>query len=170
MKSFLPLFIFLAGIYLASCCNTKDKNSIPQVIGESYKDTAVKDVYDRSSLTNDSGFYPIYTLDIKNTGTEADTFLLSYERQRNNFIIPVQVQQYVLPGETKTFRTIGPVPDTGRYTSWDYYYCFMVMTPDSVSVHKLKPVIKIFYGRTDYDPEGCGEPAKTMYVNESDLK
>lgn len=169
MKYFSVLIILYAG-YFAGCCNTKERNSMPQVVGSSYRDTAIKDVYDRSSTSNDSGYYPIYYLDIKNTGTEADTFLLSYERERNNFIIPVQVQAYVQAGETKTFKTIGPVPDTGRYTSWDYYYCFMVLEPDSVSVHKLKPDIKIYYGKTDYDPEGCGEPARLMTIKESDLK
>jgi len=164
----LPLAL---AFMLVACCDPKPISSLPQVIDTTYSDTAIKDDMNQSNTSLDSGYYPIYSLDIKNVGTEADTFALWYTRNRNGFVIPVIVKQYVPVGETRTFRTEGPIPDHGvQYTADLVYYSFFVSTPDSVSVHMLKPDIKILYGATNEGTEGCNAEAKEMFVNYSDLK
>src|SRR3954468_12455499 len=88
---------------LSSCCDPKIKNSFPNVIDSSFTDTAIRDAIDVELPIDplDSGYYPVYKLDIKNTGSEADTFTLSYTRQRNGYSIPLTVSQFVQSGETK---------------------------------------------------------------------
>ena len=92
--------ITIGMLVLSACCIPKEKNSYPQVIATSYSDTAVKDAdqflgIDSTVDPLDSAFYPVYSLNIQNTGSEADTFYLSYSRIRNGLLEPLSVQQYV---------------------------------------------------------------------------
>jgi hypothetical protein len=155
---------------LTACCDPKPINSMPQVIDSSYSDTAIKDDMNQGDSRTDSGYYPIYSLDIKNVGAESDTFELRYTRSRGGIIIPLVVRQYVPAGETRTFRTEGPIPDHGvDYTADVVYYSFFVTTADSVSVHVLKPDIKVLYGSTIKDDESCGAEASELPVDYSKL-
>lgn len=164
----LPLAL---AFMLVACCDPKPISSLPQVIDTTYSDTAIKDDMNQSNSLQDSGYYPIYSLDIKNVGAESDTFELRYTRSRNGFIIPLVVRQYVPAGETRTFRTEGPIPDHGvEYYADVVYYSFFVSTPDSVSVHMLKPDIKILYGATYEGTEGCNSEGTEMFVSYNDLK
>jgi len=141
------------------------------VIGSSYSDTAIKDAgVPLNGGPADSIFYPIYSLDIKNTGTEADTFTISYDLKKtvNNF--PLTVKQFVLAGETKTFKTYGPVPKNSPDTSKYRFFTFFVSTADSIPVSVIRPAVSITYGSSEDGPESCGSPAKTLTVNIDSLK
>lgn len=164
MKVIVPIFF---AIIISSCCEPVARNSEPMVIDTTYRDTAIKDVADRSPLSKlDSGFYPIYSIDIKNTGTESDTFTLVYERVRRNYIQPLIVREFVPAGEVRTFRTIGPVPDHGLpYTSYDVYFSFFVSTPDSVEISLMKPTVYIVYGANNKGSEECSAPPKQKIVD-----
>ena len=173
-KLFL-LPISLASVLLASCCDPVQKNSSPMVIDTSYNDTAVKEAIEIPNIDSpydplDSGYYPVYYLDIKNTGTEADTFYLSYSRVRNGYIQPLKVQQYVQPGETKTFKTYGPSPSNSLDSVKVKYYAFFVKTLDSISLFTLQPQIKIHYGQTPNGAEDCGSAGKDIFVDPLKLK
>ena len=167
-SALLPLAL---AFMLVACCDPKPISSLPQVIDTTYSDTAIKDDMNQTNSSQDSGYYPIYSLDIKNVGTESDTFELRYTRSRNGFIIPVVVKQFVPAGETRTFRTEGPIPDHGVVNTADIaYYSFFVLTPDSVSVHLLKPEIRVLYGSTDEGTEGCNAEEKELLVDYNTLK
>ncbi len=167
-SALLPLAL---AFMLVACCDPKPISSLPQVIDTTYSDTAIKDDMNQTNSSQDSGYYPIYSLDIKNIGTESDTFELQYTRSRNGFVIPVIVKQFVPAGETRTFRTEGPIPDHGvDYTADIVYFSFFVSTADSVAVHILKPDIIVRYGATNEGTEGCNAEAKEMFINYSNLK
>jgi len=174
-KKYFFLVITFAAFLLGSCCEPAQKNSFPVVIDTSYDDTAVKDAIDISSIDFpfdplDSGYYPVYYLDIKNTGTDADTFYLSYSRVRNGYIQPLIAQQYIQAGETKTFKTYGPslsnAPDSVKIK----YYAFYVKTLDSTSLFTLQPKITVHYGQTPNGAEQCGSPGKDITVDPLKLK
>ncbi|MDP4230609.1 MAG: hypothetical protein Q8916_09430 [Bacteroidota bacterium] len=173
-RSFLlPLGIGL--FILSSCCVPKEKNSFPMVIDTSYTDTAVKDAIDIQNVDVpldpfDSGYYPVYSLDIKNTGSEGDTFYLTYSRVRNGYLVPLTAQQYVGAGETKTFRTYGPSPSNPPDTVKVKYYSFYVKTLDSISLFVLQPQITIHYGQSPNGPEECGSAGKDITVDPLKLK
>lgn len=155
---------------LAACCDPKPISSLPQVIDSTYRDTAIKDDMNQLNTMQDSGYYPIYSVDIKNIGTESDTFELRYSRSRGGFIIPVVVKEFVPAGEVRTFRTEGPIPDHGVENTADIaYYSFFVLTPDSVSVHVLKPTIRVLYGSSDEGTEGCSAEEQELLVDYSTL-
>ena len=161
---------------ISSCCEPAQKNSFPMVIDTSYNDSAVKDA--DQVLVNglpppnplDSGYYPIYSLDIKNTGTEADTFKLSFYRPTGLFGFPLEVDGYVLPGQTKTFRTYGPIPSNSLDTAKYRYLDFFVKTVDSISLFVLQPQITIHYGQTPNGAEQCGSSGKDISVDPLKLK
>lgn len=169
------LFTVCLGLFiLSACCVPMDKNSFPQVIDTSYSDTAVKDAdqfigIDSTVDPYDSAFYPVYSINIQNTGSEADTFYLSYSRTRNGFLEPLTTQQNVNAGETKTFKTLGPIPSNAPDTLRVKYYAFFVKSPDSVHVSFLKPQITIHYGQTPNGPEQCGSPGKDISVDPTKL-
>jgi hypothetical protein len=178
---FLPRSYFLLplglGIFiLSACCVPAQKNSFPMVIDTSYNDSAVYDA-DQVQVTGlpppnplDSAFYPIYSLDIKNTGSEADTFKLYYFRVNGAYGFPLQAQAYVQPGETKTFRTYGPIPSNSLDTAKYRYLDFFVKTIDSISLFKLLPQVTIHYGETPNGPEQCGTSGKDISVDVTSLK
>lgn len=161
---------------LSACCEPVAKNSFPQVIDTSYNDTAVKDAIDLPVQgfpppdPLDSGYYPVYSLDIKNTGTEADTFYLSYSHPRNGYVIPLYAQEFVQPGETKTFKTFGPSPSNSPDSIKAKYYCFYVKTLDSISLFVLQPQISIHYGQSPNGAEQCGSAGKDITVDPLKLK
>jgi hypothetical protein len=171
MRKVLLLPSILLGVLLSSCCDPTPRQSFPQVIGSSYSDTAIKDAgVNLNGGPADSIFYPIYSVDIKNTGTEADTFTISFDRklETNNFALTAK--QFVLAGETKTFKTYGPVPKNSPDTSKYRFFTFFVSTADSIPVSVIRPAISVTYGATDTDPEACGAPAKTLTVSIDSLK
>jgi hypothetical protein len=171
-------FLFSLGIglfILSACCEPAQKNSFPMVIDTSYNDTAIKDAIDIINVDStfnplDSGYYPVYSLDIKNTGTDADTFYLSYSRVRNGYLVPLTSQQYIQGGETKTFKTYGPSPSNPPDSIKVKYYSFYVKTPDSISLFKLQPQINIHYGQTPNGAEQCGTAGKDISVDPLKLK
>ena len=167
--------VTLGILILSACCVPAQKNSFPTVIDTSYNDTAVKDAIDIVSVDSlfnplDSGYYPVYSLDIKNTGSDADTFYLSYSRIRNGYLVPLTVQQYIQGGETKTFKTYGPSPSNSPDTVKARYYSFYVKTIDSTSLFVLQPTISIHYGQSPNGPEQCGSPGTDLPVDISKLK
>ena len=168
-------FVLSLGIFFTACCDPKLRDSMPLVIDSTFSDTAIKDVFDRFSPNAnplDSGYYPIYSINIKNTGTEADTFQLSYERVgRSGYFLPVVVRQFVQPGEVKTFTTPGPIPDHGNLPTSDFtYISFFVHPSDSTKIHKENPTVTIHYGTTQNDVESCGSKGQDMNVDISKWK
>jgi hypothetical protein len=173
-KQYHKYFLLVAGIWLtilSSCCDPAQRNSFPTVIDSSYADTAVKDAIDLEFPIEplDSGFYPVYSLDIKNTGSEADTFTLSISRVRNGIEIPLITKEYVQAGETKTFKTYGPLPPNSPDSAKANLYSFFVMSPDSVSIFTLKPQVSIHYGQTPNGAEQCGTRGNDISVDISKL-
>ncbi len=171
MYKVLPVLLLVAVVTtLISCCDPVPRNSFPTVVYSSYSDTAIKDVIpELPPLGLDSLYYPIYKFDIKNTGTEADTFTVIFDREASYFDLtsyPVLFdQQYVLPGETKTFKTYGPVPSNALDTAKYRYLAYYTSTPDSIPISIMRPTVTIYYGATPNGPEDCGSPAKQLEVN-----
>ncbi len=163
-------------LLISSCCDPAQKNSFPQVMTSSYNDTAIKDA-DQVIVIGlpapdplDSAYYPIYSLDIQNTGSEADTFTVSYNRSSGLFGIPLIAQAYVQPGETKTFSTYGPIPSNSLDSAKYRYLDFFVKTKDSISLFVLQPKISIHYGQTPNGAEQCGVAGKDITVDPLKLK
>lgn len=154
-RIFGSLFLlFLTGVLIESCCEPRTKNSSPQVLENTYFDTAIHDRYPNPSqgvLSTDSGYYPIYKLSIRNTGTEADTFSLRFTRQGIGFT----TSQYVQPGQIAQFVTPGPIPDTASLSAQFIYFSFFVSTRDSVAISKERPDLTLFYGSIYNGPEAC---------------
>jgi hypothetical protein len=170
-------FFLLLGLlfFLSSCCEPAQKNSFPQVISSSYSDTAIKDA-DQVSIQGlpapdplDSAYYPIYSIDIKNTGTEADTFKITYTRVNGLFGIPLTAQVYVQPDSTRTLKTYGPISSNSLDSAKYQYLDFFVKTADSIHVSLLKPQITIHYGATPNGAEQCGTAGKDLTVDPSTL-
>jgi hypothetical protein len=169
--------ISFALFILSACCDPAQRKSFPTVIQTSYTDTAVKDAIDLSIQgfpppdPLDSGYYPIYSLDIQNTGTEDDNFTLSYTRIKNGFIDSLNVQQFVKAGETKTFKTYGPIPSNSPDSAKAlHYYTFYVKTLDSIALSVMLPTMNIHYGESPNGPEQCGSPGKDISVDPTKLK
>jgi hypothetical protein len=166
---FLPFGLTL--LLLSSCCEPAQKNSFPQVIASSYSDTAIKDA-DQVKIQGlpapdplDSAYYPIYSVDIKNTGTEADTFKITYSRVNGLFGIPLTAQAYVMPDSIRTIKTFGPIPSNSLDSAKYQYLDFFVKTADSIHVTLLKPQITIHYGQTPNGAEQCGTSGKDISVD-----
>ncbi len=156
--------LFLTGVLIESCCEPRTKNSSPQVLENTYFDTAIKDRYPPPApgvISTDSGYYPIYKLAIKNNGTEADTFYLRFIRNGFGFT----VSQYVLPGQIGQFVTPGPIPDTVFPNAQIIYYSFFVSTPDSVAISKERPTVTLLYGSVYNGPEGCNTDPTQMAID-----
>jgi len=175
-KNLLPVFFLLIGsafVVGSGCCDPKPKNSLPLVLDSTYSDTAIKDIVDRFIPgSTDSEYYPIYSIDIKNTGVESDTFTLTYKRIRDNrWLLPVVVKQFVPAGEVRTFRTEGPIPDHGvPNTSDEVYLSFFVSTPDSIPIQTMKPEVTLSYGSTQTGDESCGSPGETITLDVTNWK
>jgi hypothetical protein len=166
-------FLIAAGLVLlvfSACCEPKDKNSFPKVILNSYSDTSVKDAdqfaeIDSAANPLDSAYYPVYSIDIQNTGSEADSFYLSYTRVRDGYQESLNVQQFVNAGETKTFTTIGPLPSNSPDTSRIKVFSFFVRSVDSIPIQVMRPQISIHYGQTPNGPGECGTSGKDITVD-----
>jgi hypothetical protein len=176
MKKYFFIIISVALFNLSSCCEPAQKNSFPQVIDSSYSDTAIKDA-DQVVIQGlpapdplDSAFYPIYSIDIKNTGSEADTFKITYARVNGLFGFPLTAQAYILPGSIKTLKTYGPIPSNSFDTAKYHFLDFFVKTADSIHVGVLKPQITIHYGETPNGAEECGSKGKDITIDPSTLK
>lgn len=174
-KYFL-LSIGFAIFILSACCEPTAKKSFPIVIDTSYTDTAIKDAIDLNIQgfpppdPLDSGYYPIYSLDIKNAGTDDDNFSISFTRLKNGFVDSLIIRQLVKAGETKTFRTYGPIPSNSQDSAKARYYTFYVKTLDSISLSVMQPTINIHYGESPNGPEQCGSPGKDISVDPIKLK
>jgi hypothetical protein len=157
-------FLFFGAVIVSSCCEPRVKNSSPFVLENTYFDTAIRDRYPNPSpgvLSPDSGYYPIYKLSIKNTGSEADTFALRFIRHGFGFT----TSQYVMPGQTVQFATPGPIPDSAIPDSRFIYYSFFVSTPDSITISKERPDLTLFYGSVYNGPEACNTAANQVAIN-----
>jgi hypothetical protein len=125
---------------------------MPQVVDSLYSDTAVHDVFPPPFANPpDSGFYPIYTLGLKNVGSESDTFTVQFARNGYGF----NVSQFLAPGQTGVFRTPGPLSDTASPNAQTLYYSFFVTTIDSIPIKFMQPTVTVFYGAMYNGPEGC---------------
>lgn len=169
-KAIILFAVAAIGFSLNSCCDPVPRNSFPTVLYSTYADTAIKDIIpELPPLKLDSLYYPIYSFDIKNTGTEADTFTVIFDRENSYFDLssyPILYdQQYVLPGETKTFKTYGPVPSNALDTAKYRYLAFYTSTLDSIPISIMRPTVTIYYGATPNGPEDCGSPAKQLVLN-----
>jgi len=166
--------LVLLGAVVSSCCEPKSKDSFPFVIDSSYADTAIYDQYlfglNEGGLPPDSGFRPVYSLDIKNTGSEADTFTLRYSRIGNGFLIPIEVKKFVPPGQTVTFTTRNDFSDTSDISSSLYYGSFFVLTRDSITITRMRPSVTITYGGIDNGPEECNTAPSTIDVDVLSLR
>lgn len=175
MKHKLILFLSLPITVLvvwSGCCDPTPRNSLPLVLDSTYSDTAIKDIPDRYILPlPDSAYYPIYSIDVKNIGTESDTFTLTYKRIRKGILLPLVVKQFVPAGETRTFRTEGPIPDYGVPATSDIiYYSYFVSTPDSIPINIMKPEVTLSYGSTADGGESCSSSGQTITLDISQWK
>jgi hypothetical protein len=175
MKSkYLPFLFLLLGSAIvgwSGCCDPNPKNSLPLVLDSTYTDTAIKDIADRQFGKLDSLYYPIYSIDITNSGIESDTFTLTYKRIRNGFLMPLVVKQFVQAGQTRRFSTPGPLPDhPSDSTSDGIYLSYFVSTPDSIPIQIMKPVVTLSYGSTETGDESCGSPGETITLDLTNWK
>ena len=159
--------ILLLASLLQSCCEPRQRNSQPLVIDSLYSDSAVKDqVSPLFGQPGDSGYYPIYSLGVKNVGAEADTFTVRFLRLGYYF----ELKDFVQPGQISIFRSPGPLKDTASPNAQLYYYSFFVTTPDSVAISKMRPDVTIQFGGIYNGPEGCNSDPETQAVDIDALK
>jgi hypothetical protein len=164
MHKFLYQVSFIVLIItVISCCDPKPRNSYPTVIDSSYSYLAIKDAFPTGASSIDSFYYPVYTLDIKNTGSQADSFTLIIDPQVGYY--PLTVSQFVAPGETKTFKTYGPLPSNVLDSAKYRYYGFRFYDPDSLNLRIFRPRVTVSYGGTIDGPESCGSPAIEKVIN-----
>ena len=134
---------------------------MPQYVAGSYSDSAVKNAYPPPVNPGDSGYYPIYTLTLKNVGSEADSFRLQFSRNNDLFYIT----EFVPPGQTAVFRTPGPLKDTATLNPWNFYGGFFVSTTDSIHISLMQPSVSVLYGAIDNGPEGCNSDPLQMQID-----
>ncbi|HYM19839.1 MAG TPA: hypothetical protein VEW28_02425 [Candidatus Kapabacteria bacterium] len=161
------IFFFLSAVSLSvalfSCCDPKPRNSYPAVIDSSFSYRAIKDAFTLSSGSVDSLYYPVYSMNITNTGSDADSFQLVIDPL--NGYLPLTVSEFVQPGETKLFKTYGPLASNALDSAKQRYYGFAFSTPDSMNLTVIRPSVTIAYGNSITGPESCGSPGTTLTVN-----
>ncbi len=169
-KFFLSVSLLLLAFTVFSCCDPQQKHSNADVLYYSYSDTAIKDfpiLYDLNTPT-DSVYYPIYSLNIHNSGSEGDLFrLLIKSRDGRDSLF---AQEYIEPGQIKTLRTYGPIPKNASDTSKKRYISFFVSTADSVALRLIRPIVTVSFGATANGPEQCGTAAKILQINIDSLR
>lgn len=166
------LFI-LSSITLAaavsSCCEPQSRNSLPVVVDSLYHDSAVFDQYPLGIHSDgrppDSGYYPVYTLGIKNAGTETDTFTLRFDRLGNGFELPIEIKHEVPAGQTVLFSTPATLNETSDTLAQSYYASFFVRTQDSIPIYRMRPTVTVKYGAVYNGPEGCNSDPITNTLN-----
>ncbi len=140
------------------------------------------DVYQviATGIITDSGYYPIWTFGIQNTGSEDDNFTMSVVYfpalgGREEFDITKRVpagkivlfRTPTLPSDSSAIYTYpertNPA-DTNLPLNRDYYG-FLQQSPDSTEIHFMRPSITISYGVIDNGPEACNTPASTFSLN-----
>lgn len=165
----LVLLLLSTVLFLGSCCDPKPRNSYPSVIDSSYSFESVKDatIPVPPDYVLDSAYYPIYSLDIKNTGSESDTFTVIIDRDQGGNVL--FDKQYVEAGQTKSFHTYGPIPSNALDTAKYRYYSFFTSTPDSLDLKVLRPSVRIYYGSSLDGPETCGMAATSLTVKVDSL-
>ena len=184
-------YFFIAGLILAcelsSCCEPARKNSQPSVIDSLFQATHGYDVdifttqFSQNPAIPDSGYYPIYTFGIKNTGTDDDDFTLQLRYNNAGLIAGFDITKHVLAGTTVLFKTPVMPPDSitidARYfypnltvadtnpPMAEAYYGLFKQSPDSIRIQLLRPTITILYGAINNGPEACNTPAGSYPVN-----
>jgi hypothetical protein len=167
---------------LAACCEPASKDSRPVVVDSLFQRTTGFDI-DRARNLNkplgaapDSGYYPIYTLAVHNSGSQDDMITLRFRSQyvlTTGSALGFDITRNVPADSTVLFRTPTPVPDsitsleriTYAYAPdtlplmSDAYFGFFVSTPDSTTIAREHATISVFYGAIDNGGEGCNTPA-----------
>ncbi len=144
------LFLSLA---VQSCCEPEYKNSFPKVLYETYLDSMVYDQMPPGTDVTvfDSAYYPIYEFKVRNDGTDADTFTMTIAKNGFGF----DIKKFVLGGETVTFRTPGPVPDTALFPAQYLYFSFFRKDTNDLKIQELEPELYFTYGEVFKGDEGC---------------
>ena len=178
--SFILLTLGLFSAALSSCCEPGHKNSQPVVIDSLFQQSYAYDldVYGTQLAQKaDSGYHPIYTFGVANTGSDDDDFTLQLRLNGAGF----DITKHVPAGDTVLFETpVAPpnsitinakyfyplltVADTNPLMPWAYYGIF-VPSPDSTKIRSLRPTITILYGAINNGPEACNTPASEYNVN-----
>jgi hypothetical protein len=161
IKALVALAFF--PVALQSCCEPEYKNSFPKVLFETYSDSMVYDRMPQGSDVTvfDSAYYPIYEFKVRNDGTDADTFTMTIAKDGFGF----DVKQYVLGGETVTFRTPGPVPDTAALPAQYLYFSFFRKDTNDLKIQQLEPELYFTYGEVYKGDEGCNTPASRSNID-----
>jgi hypothetical protein len=146
---------------LYSCCEPEVRDSAPQIFYSSYQDTFIYDLWPEAVDARDSGWYPIYTFDIKNRGTEADTFTIRMTVDGWGFRDKI----YIDAGQTITYSTPGPIPDTAAVRAQDKYYAFFRRDTSFLPIYEVRPTIRINYGEVFKGDEGCNTPSSELQVD-----
>ena len=183
-RYFLTVIVCLAlTAVLSSCCEPGHKNSQPLVIDSLFQQTYGHD-FDLYSTQNsqtptipDSGYYPIYTFGIQNTGTDDDDFTVQFRYFNAGFDITEHVpagkivlfKTPVMPPDSITmnaryFYPILPAADTNPPIPYAYYALFQP-NPDSTKIRSMRPTITVLYGSIDNGPEACNTPASQYVIN-----
>ena len=164
---------------LASCCEPGHRNSLPASVDSAFQETYAYDldVYNTQVTgVTDSGYHPIYTFGVKNTGTEDDDFRL-------NIVMPngaeIDIIKHVKAGAVQLFQTpTSPLDSSARYIIPFYtapadtslplardYYGFFSPTPDLTEIHLARPTVTVAYGEINSGPEACNTPASVQSLN-----
>lgn len=155
--------LILLAATIQSCCEPEYKNSFPQVLFDTYRDSVVKDRLPPGENVTvlDSGYYPIYEFQVRNEGSDPDTFTMVIGKNGFDF----SMQKFVLAGETVTFRTPGPVPDTAALPAQWLYFSMFRQDPADLAIQELDPDITFLYGEVFKGDEGCNTPASRHEVD-----
>lgn len=157
------VILLLLGAGVQSCCEPEFKDSAPVVLFDSYRDSVVKDLLPEGQAAHvtDSAFYPIYEFQVRNSGTEADSFTVVIGKNGFDF----SMKKLVLGGETVTFRTPGPLSDTAAIPAQWYYFSMFRRDTADLPIQELDPDISIIYGEVYKGDEGCNTPASRTDVD-----
>jgi hypothetical protein len=174
---------------LSSCCEPATKNSMPSVIDSLFQASHGHDVdifTTGNSTIPDSGYYPIYTFGIENTGSEDDDFTIQLRyNAAGGLIAGFDITKHVPAGKTVLFKTPVMPPDSITINATYFYpnltvadtnppmaeayFGLFKQTPDSIKIQLMRPTITILYGAINNGPEACNTPAASYPVNIDEL-
>ncbi|HWF43246.1 MAG TPA: hypothetical protein VG537_01265 [Candidatus Kapabacteria bacterium] len=180
--SFILLALGLWAAALSSCCQPGHKNSQPVVVDSLFQESYAYDldIYSTqlaNGIGSDSGYHPIYTFGIANTGPDDDDFTLQIRLNGAGF----DITKHVPAGDTVLFETpVAPPNSITMNAKYFYpilavadtiplmpeaYYGMFVPSPDSTKIRSLRPDVRVLYGAIDNGPEACNTPPSEYNVN-----
>lgn len=189
---FLIAALGAVSILISSCCTPASKDSQPVLVDSLFSRSTFWDIDINATADNapgakpDSGYYPVYTFGVYNSGSQDDLFTLRVRSQytlTSGTPLGFDISRMVPAHSTVLFRTPTAIPDT--ITSLERityphltdtlplmsyaYYGFFASTPDSTTLGDERATVSVLYGAIDNGAEGCNTPATQKVLNISHI-